>query len=108
MPGNRQRRSLFLAFEKGYVPTPTGRFRPVSEGSNKIECVLCGLAGYGKVDPTAQEALPWQLAHMMPHLYPCSCGMRFAAPWHLAIHIEPARWIPQHEERGEHHWAVNG
>jgi len=106
MPGGVQRRSLAIALRKGIIPTPTGRFRRVSDTASKIECVECGQTGWGDVEPDVMTAAPWQLAHMMPHLYPCSCGQRFTAPWHLATHLEPARYIPAHRTRGEHHWAA--
>ncbi|AWY05305.1 hypothetical protein SEA_MEMENTOMORI_51 [Microbacterium phage MementoMori] len=103
MPGSLQDNAIRHALERGIIPTPTGRFEVQGK---RVTCRLCGMSGYGDVEPTVHTASPWQLAHMMPHAYPCSCGARFTAPWHLAKHILPQRRTPAHETRGEHHWAV--
>lgn len=106
MPGNLQDNAIRDALRKGIIPTPSARFEQINATSRRVECKLCGATGYGPLEPTVADASPWQLAHMMPHAYPCSCGMRFTAPWHLARHILPQRSTPRNWDRSAHHWAV--
>jgi hypothetical protein len=106
MPGGVQTAAIRQFLERGIIPVPAGRFEPVGDRGTRVRCVLCHHPGYGPVEPTPHTASPWQINHLMPHLYPCRCGMRFAAPWHLAIHITPRRGFTEFERREDHGWAV--
>jgi hypothetical protein len=104
MPGQHQDNAIRDAFRLGILTPPADRFKPT--GGAKVECVLCGQAGYGPVRPDHLTALPWQLAHMMPHAYRCACGAAFTAPWGLARHIIPQRKPARDADRALHHWVA--
>jgi len=77
---------------KELVPLVHDRFRLLIAGPGKIACTVCGMVGYGSVDPLADGQWPaaWQLEHLMPHPYVCSCGMAFtnAPRWAAHMHKE--------------------
>lgn len=55
------------------APTPPGppvTFRPLSSGSQKVECSVCGQRGY---EMPASYARSWTNAHRRGHL-PCRKG----------------------------------
>ena len=95
MPGRIQDEGLRWLLRKKLVPISHDRFREVgtnARGVTKIACTLCGMEGYGVTDPMAPSHWPvvWQLEHLMPHPYACSCGMAFtnAPRWAAHMHKE--------------------
>lgn len=90
MAGSRQRQAIRDGLRCGTYPTPTGRFRlsPNRKHPKRIECVVCGITGYGPVEPDCLTAAPWQLIHMLDHPYACpSCPMKFTTGGQHASHV---------------------
>ncbi len=95
MPGRVQDEGLRWVLRNKLVLVTHDRFRPVrvdARGNCKVACTLCGMEGYGSTDPMAPGQWPavWQLEHLMPHPYVCSCGMAFtnAPRWAAHMHKE--------------------
>lgn len=95
MAGRIQDEGLRWLLRKELVPIVHDRFCLLGEGRGKIACTLCGMEGYGDLDPMAEGHWPvvWQLEHLMPHPYVCSCGAAFtnAPRWAAHMHKEGHR-----------------
>ncbi len=105
MTGRNQRESIARMLIAGTLPTPRGRFEsnPAARHPGRVACVLCGMTGYGPLEPTGRTASPWQLAHMVDHPFRCRCGAAFLTPGRLATHITPPNWqYPKPDPNAEH------
>jgi len=110
MPGQRQDDAIRSLIRRGVLPVPTDRFRPAPSGA-RIECAICGALGYGPLDPSApgfDGKLPipgrWQLVHLLPHTYGCSCGLAFVSAAAWAMHLYSDRHDPKrHSLRHDTH-----
>lgn len=100
MTGERQI-DLFVRANRDAAALPDDRFERIGA---KVRCVLCHADGWGTTLPPAQAAdftgrivrwqhrfSRWQLAHLMDHPWPCSCGLRFRDYGGLWRHIGAPR-----------------
>lgn len=99
MPGRIQDEALRWLLQEERVPVVHDRFRGAgtnARGVGKIACTLCGMEGYGSTDPLreGQWAVAWQLEHLLPHNYVCSCGMAFTNAPRWAAHLHKERHVP--------------
>lgn len=96
MPGRLQDEGLRWLLRKEHVPIVHDRFRLAGKGHGKIACTLCGMEGYGSIDPLREGQWPvvWQLEHLLPHNYVCSCGMAFTNAPRWAAHMHKERHMP--------------
>ena len=101
MTGRRQQEQFVKEHRTG-DDLPADRFEHT--GGRKVRCVICGRTGYGPatIHPAAtsfdgstrpwhRQASPWQLSCLMPHDWPCSCGLAFRTYGDLWRHIGAPR-----------------
>ncbi len=95
MPGRRQDDAIYSLLRRGLLLGAEDRFRPATSGS-MIECVLCGATGYGVLQPGPDKQMTgrWQLAHLLPHAYRCTCGRAFLSAASWALHLYHERHDP--------------
>lgn len=117
MSGEGQR-ARFLRAHRDPVGLPEDRFEYVSPKSGRVQCRLCHRDGWGSVAPLRnyrtftgakvrwdQAMNPWQIDCLVPHDWPCQCGLTFPSFRNLWAHIgadRPAGWGRQ----GVHGYAL--
>ncbi len=89
MPGSDQRQTLRDWLIDGSQPVPEDRFVTIGPG-NRVACRECGAVGWPAPEGYSFPYVPWQIVHLYPHLYRCTCGGHFLSPGGVASHVRAA------------------